>query len=248
MDESSIFTINKNCGFWQEWRFGEDGLIGKGLTAIYAHDNVQAVSVDEMANMSQSFIEIGNLIHIYGKAEGEKVVPISHKGFDVGIGIERLVMVLQNKTLYELTPFCDLAEVVTKYLNVLGCKDADSGTLRVVTDLLRSINALIQEGLRPGNKQQMFVLRKLIRLLLETTWLSIDRIVSLAEIIHAFAELDMPNNVSLIMMVVCEEERMFRRTLERGKKILAKNPLLCPEILKGTYGIRQSLLPLLKKE
>lgn len=116
-----------------------------------------------------------------------------------------------------------------------------------MVDHLRSINALIQEGLRPGNKQQAFVLRKLIRSLLETMWLSVGRIISSAEIVQVFAELDVPDSATLVSGVVCEEERIFRGTLERGRNVLAKNPSLDPEILKGTYGIRQSLLPLLQK-
>lgn len=247
VNESSIFTINENGEFWQEWRFGKDGLIGKGITAIYASDDARVVSIDEMANAPQSFVEIGNLIHVYGKAEGERVVPISHEGFDVGVGVERLAIVLQGKTLYEIAPFRQLVEVIAKHINVLGGKDADSGTLRVVTDHLRSINTLIQEGLKPGNKQQAFVLRKLIRSMLETVWLSIGHIIFSAEIVRAFAEIDVPGCATLVTEVVCEEERIFRDTLERGKKVLAKNPSLNPEVLKGTYGIRQSLLPLLKK-
>ena len=247
VDESSIFAINENSEFWQEWRFGKDGLIGKGITAIYANDDARVVSIDEIANAPQSFVEIGNLIHVYGKAEGERVVSISHEGFDVGMGVERLAIILQGKTLYELSPFCELVELIAKHIKVLGGKDADPGTLRVVVDHLRSINALIQEGLRPGNKQQAFVLRKLIRSLLETLWLSVGRIMSSVEIVHAFAELDVPGNTALVTKVVCEEEQIFRRTLERGRNVLAKNPSLDPEILKGTYGIRQSLLPLLQK-
>lgn len=247
VDESSIFAINENSEFWQEWRFGKDDLIGKGITAIYANDDARVVSIDGMANAPQSFVEIGNLIHVYGKAEGERVVSISHEGFDVGMGVERLAIILQGKTLYELAPFYELVELIAKHIKVLGGKDADSGTLRVVVDHFRSINALIQEGLRPGNKQQAFVLRKLIRSLLETLWLSVGRIMSSVEIVHAFAELDVPGSTALVTKVVCEEERIFRRTLERGRNVLAKNPSLDPEILKGTYGIRQSLLPLLQK-
>lgn len=247
VDESSIFAINENSEFWQEWRFGKDGLIGKGITAIYANDDVRVVSIDEMANAPQSFVEIGNLIHVYGKAEGERVVSILHEGFDVGMGVERLAIILQGKTLYELAPFCQLIEVVAKHIKVLGGKDADSGTLRIVVDHLRSINALIQEGLGPGNKQQAFVLRKLIRSLLETLWLSVGRIISSVEIVRAFAELDVSGSTALVTKIVCEEERIFRMTLERGRNVLTKNPLLDPEVLKGTYGIRQSLLPLLQK-
>lgn len=244
VDESSIFTIKENSEFWQEWCFGTNGLIGKGITAIYANNAMQVISLDEMANAPQSFVEIGNLIHVYKKAAGRRIVYTPRGNFDVGMGVERLALILQGKTLYKLAPFCELMKVIAKHIKILGCDDLDSGTLRIMTDYLRSINILIQEGLRPGNKRQAFVLRKLIRLLLEVVWLSIGRIVSLVDIIHSFAKIDIPDSAILITKVVCEEERVFRRALERGKRINAKNPSLNSKILKETYGIRESLLSL----
>ena len=97
----------------------------------------------------------------------------------------------------------------------------------------------------PGNKQQAFVLRKLIRSLLEIIWLSVGRIVSSAEIVSAFAEFDSPRQSLLIVKIVSEEERVFRETLMRGKIFLTKNPLVTLEVLMDTYGIRSSLLPLI---
>src|SRR3989344_4662651 len=106
--ETDIVTINENGEFWQDWRFGKDGLIGKGLTAVFARDNRTVVSAAEMASEPLSFVEIGNLIHIYGRTRGENVLPIPHEGFDVGIGMGRLLIALGNKTLYELTPLLEL--------------------------------------------------------------------------------------------------------------------------------------------
>ncbi|MSR79045.1 MAG: hypothetical protein EXS59_02780 [Candidatus Taylorbacteria bacterium] len=245
IENSSIFAINENGEFWQEWRFGKNGLVGKGLTAIFARENHHTRSVDEMINQPQSFVEIGNLIHIHGKAEAERIIPVAHDGFDVGIGIGRLAIALTGGTLYELSPFRELVEIVAKSLKMLGVDDLSTGTSRVVTDHLRSIVALTQEGVIPGNKQQAFVLRKLIRSLLEIVWLSVGKVVSLAEITSAFAEFDSPGQSLPVVKVVIEEERIFRETLERGRVILAKNPLLTSEILRDTYGIRQSLLPLI---
>lgn len=245
IESSSIFSINKNGEFWQEWRFGKNGLIGKGLTAIYSREDCHIASVSEMASEPQSFVEIGNLIHIHGKTEGEKVIPVAHGGFDVGIGIERLAIALEEKTLYELSPFRELVEIVAKYFKAFGVNDLNQGTLRVVTDHLRSIVALTQEGVIPGNKQQAFVLRKLIRSLLEMVWISVGKIVSSAEIVSAFAEFDSPGQSLLVVKIVSEEEQIFRETLERGRIILAKNPLLASEILRDTYGIRKALLPLI---
>ncbi|MEK7113737.1 MAG: alanine--tRNA ligase-related protein, partial [Patescibacteria group bacterium] len=110
--ESSIFTIRENGEFWHEWRFGKDGLIGSGLTVVFARNNTEAKSADEMAANHETFVEIGNLIHVYGRVSGNEILPIPHEGFDVGMGVSRLAIILQNKTLYELPPFNGLTEVV----------------------------------------------------------------------------------------------------------------------------------------
>lgn len=246
--DSAIFSINENGEFWQDWRFGKNGLIGSGLTAIFAREDVRVVSISEMVENPLSFVEIGNLIHIHGKAEGKEVVSVAHEGFDVGIGMGRLAIAMEGKTLYELSPFRELVEIVTKHLKTLGADDPAHGTVRVVIDHLRSIDVLIKEGIRPGNKQQAFVLRKLIRSLFEIIWLFVGRIVSLTEIISACAEPGSSEQTLLVIKIVGEEELIFRETLERGRFLLIKNPSLSPQVLKDTYGIRKPLLSLINGE
>lgn len=246
VEDSAIFTISENGEFWQQWRFGRNDLLGKGLTAIYACNGDHVTSATEMADQSQRFVEIGNLIHIYGKAEEEQEVPIPYQGFEVGMGVERLAIILQGRTLYEISPLKEFMEMISEKLGSLGGENPSTGLLRVTISHLRSINALIQEGVRPGNKMHAFVLRKLIRSLLEMLWLSIGRIISLKKLIQDFAERSMPESATLITGVFSEEEEIFLRTLERARQILVRDPLIDADTLKGTYGIRPSLLPLLK--
>ena len=242
VENSFISTFNENGEFWQEWHFGKNGLVGKGLTVIFSRNNDCAVSIDEMASNPLSFVEIGNLIHIHGKDNGEEIIPIPHDGFDVGIGIGRLAIALDGRTLYEFSPFRELVETIVECLKKLGANNLTSGTVRVVADHFRSIEALVGEGVIPGNKKQAFVLRKLIRSFLETVWLSVGRIVPSASIIHAFTKCNSHEQSALTVRLVSEEELVFRETLERGKVLLSKNPSLTPEVLRDTYGIRQSLL------
>lgn len=242
---SSIFPITKNGEFWHEWRFGKNGLIGSGITAIFAHMGKVAKSVDEMATDHVSFVEIGNLIHIHGKDDNGKIIPIQHDGFEVGMGVARLAIILEGKTLYELSPFSESLNVVESQMFALTGKRLNQGTLRIMADYLRVIDALVLEGLRPGNKQHAFVLRKIIRSMLEVVWITTGKFVSSTDLVMAFSNSDMPSIAPLVMDVVSEEERVFRKILEQGRKILAKNPMLDPEKLRDTYGIRQSLIPLI---
>lgn len=245
VERSSVFAITENGEFWQEWRFGRNGLVGKGLTAIFARDGHRVESVEEMVSSSR-FVEIGNLIYVYGRAVGETIVPAVNKGFEVGIGIGRLAIAMEDKTLYELDSFRQFVEVVETQLKALGVAQPTAGLSRVVVDHLRSIEALVEEGVIPGNKHQAFVLRKLIRSLLEIIWLSANKIRVSENLVRAFSELNTPAYSRLTIMVVKEEERTFMETLERGRAILAKNPSLSSEALRDTYGVRQSLVPLIR--
>lgn len=243
---TSISSINENGKFWHEWRFGKNSLIGSGLTAVFSRNDEEAGSVDEMTVNHEAFVEIGNLIHIYGKISNDDILPIFHQGFEAGIGLCRLAIILQGRTLYELQPFKKLMDVTAAQMGSLAGRDFDGGVLRVVVDHLRVIDALIAEGLRPGNKQHGYVLRKLIRSLLENIWVSAGEILNLTEMVLAFASHDVPATASVVQNVVSEEERAFRKVLDQGRKILAKNPVLDPETLRDTYGIRQSLIPLIR--
>lgn len=244
--KTSIFSINENGEFWHEWRFGKNSLIGSGLTAVFSRNNEGVASIDEMAVNHEAFVEIGNLIHIYGKVNDNDILPVSHQGFEVGIGLCRLAIILQGRTLYELQPFKTLINVTAVQMESLASRNFDGGTLRVVVDHLRVIDALITEGLRPGNKQHGYILRKLIRSLLETVWVSTGKIVNPTEMVMTFASHDVPAASSVVQSVVSEEERVFCKVLEQGRRVLAKNPSLDPETLKSTYGIRQSLIPLMR--
>lgn len=246
--ESSIFSIGQNGKFWYEWHFGQNGLIGNGITAVFARYAKQMASVDEMATDHKSFVEIGNLIHIHAKASSDNILPISHEGFDIGIGVARLMVILQNKSLYELPPFNEFIDIVALQMSIITGTTIDMGTLRVIVDHLRSIDALIQTGLRPGNKQHAFVLRKLIRSVLEIIWVCARRIISPIDIVTEFAHHDAPESVSVIENVLAAEERIFHKVLKQGRKILEKNPGIDPKLLASTYGIRQSLIPLIRGE
>jgi alanyl-tRNA synthetase len=247
ISESRVFTIEKNGRYWQQWFFGKNGLIGKGITAIYNHDGNGATSFDEIVNYRESFVGIGNLIHVYGKDQDGETLSIAHEGFEVGIGVERLVTALHQCSPYDLVPFRDLVNLVVRSLKNLGCINVAPEVPRILTDHLRVINALVSEGVTPGNKQHQFVLRKMIRSFLEVLWLSVGSIISTEELVKDFGELDVPDSVGLIVEIVSGEEKIFRDTLDRGKKVLADNPSLNQEVLRGTYGIRQSLIPLIRR-
>ena len=86
------------------------------------------------------------------------------KGIDTGMGLERLVMVAQQKsTLFET----DLFEMLMVHLDGYTLKDLPKPlkikSKRIISDHLRGATFLMAEGLEPSNVKAGYVLRRILR-------------------------------------------------------------------------------------
>lgn len=241
-----IYPIEENGDFWHAWKFGKNGLLGSGVTAIYVPPGSNIRSVEDLAAMPDVNIEIGNLIHIYGKENGSQTVTIRNEGFEVGMGSARLAIILERKSLWELTSFIEILNAVDGSLTKLKGSLADSRVVRLITDHLRTISVLIMHGVKPGNKREEFVLRKMIRTYCEYLWLEVDEITSSTSVIRDFIETFMPLETNRVVTIIDAEENQFRKVLNRGAEMIRKNSKLDAVQLMDTYGIRPQLVPLLK--
>ena len=78
------------------------------------------------------------------------------KGIDTGMGLERLAMVVQKKkNIFETDLFTPIFEKLNPALS--------KKTKRVIADHSRAIVFLVNDGVKPSNKEQGYVLRRLIR-------------------------------------------------------------------------------------
>jgi alanyl-tRNA synthetase len=142
-------------------------------------------------------IEVWNVVfNQYFQKKDGTLEPLAVSGIDTGMGLERLAMASQKvPTVFDtdlFTPFMDAAGYCERY---------DLRARRIVADHSRAIAALAAEGLRPSNKEQGYVLRRLIR-----------RVVTLE---YRFGPL------TLNLGPVYEEEKAkFLRTLAQGQREL----------------------------
>ncbi len=241
-----VYPIQENGDFWHAWKFGKNGLLGSGITAVYVPTGSKVQSVEDLAAMPDVNIEIGNLIHIYGKENNGKTDTIHNEGFEVGIGSARLAIILEHKSLWELSSFVEILNAVEKSLTQLLGNQVDTRLVRLVTDHLRTISVLIMNGVKPGNKREEFVLRKMIRAYCENIWLEAGQIVCSTSLVRDFIETFMPLETNRVTGIIDVEENQFRKVLNRGAVMLQKNSKLDPAQLMDTYGIRPQLIPLLK--
>lgn len=112
------------------------------------------------------FMEIANSVFMqYQKQEDGTLKELSQKNVDFGGGLERMTAAVADDpdvfTTDLFAPIIDELEAFSgkKY----GISLAETQAMRVVADHLKAATFMINEGLFPGNKQQGYVLRRLIR-------------------------------------------------------------------------------------
>src|SRR3989344_965245 len=93
-------------------------------------------------------MEVWNIVfnEYYQNSDGT-LKPLETKGIDTGMGLERLAMVVQGKKNIFETDLFAFAKNVS----------------RIVADHCRGIAFLISDGVQPSNKEQGYILRRLIR-------------------------------------------------------------------------------------
>lgn len=167
------------------------------------------------------FLFSGSREELNGGTSGKKLEKLPTPGVDTGMGLERLVMVVQKTpTIFETDLFSSLRELLPDNL--------DSKKKRIIADHMRAITFLIADGVRPSNKGAGYVLRRLLRRVLayERTLNISPQIFEsmLLKIIDLYGsfypELQSQKN-TLINEFLVERDR-FSKTLESGIKEIYK--------------------------
>lgn len=152
-------------------------------------------------------VEVWNLVfnQYYCRPEG-KLVPLKQKGVDTGMGLERLLAILQNTTdVYQ-------TDVLKPIIKLTGN--------RIVADHIRGIVFLISDGVRPSNKEAGYVLRRLIRRVITLFPHPIDKLV--AQVVSIYKDVYSNLDAHTAVAVFNEEKAKFEKTLKRGLRELGK--------------------------
>ena len=179
----------------------------------------------------------------YRRHDDGTLEPLRRPSVDTGMGLERLLMVLQGKpSVYD----CDIFEPW------MATGLWPTRSLRLLTDHLRSSVVIIGDGVRPSNTGRGYVLRRLLRRALTILWRE-DRTSSLDElpsplIEYTLAQFGQQPDVVRVREALREEEQRFRELLERGRKVLARfepgRPLSEEDLvfLHETHGLPAELV------
>lgn len=173
------------------------------------------------------WVEIWNNVFMgFENLPDGRMQSLPRRNVDTGMGLERLLMVLEGKSdVYETEPFRPLMEMLLR-----RCPDRRPGlrSRRLVCDHVRSSVFLLMDGVEPSNTGHGYVLRRLLRSAirhLELLDCGGDVLVELGELVcdlygGRFPGLD-DRRVEIVGAVEKERER-FRSSLKRGLRQLRK--------------------------
>ncbi|MDP2945899.1 MAG: alanine--tRNA ligase [bacterium] len=182
-------------------------------------------------------VEIWNLVfNEYYRNPDKTLKPLKQNGVDTGMGLERLVMVVQNTpTVFET----DLFKPIVQLIPNRDIPD-EARAVRIIADHIRGAAFLIADGVLPSNVSQGYILRRLLRRAIRYgRVLNLDKnfLIFLAQkVIEIYKEFypELSIKKEDVLTVIQKEEEKFSKTLERGLKELEK--ILTDKTNKIIYG------------
>jgi alanyl-tRNA synthetase len=171
------------------------------------------------------FIEIANSVFMAYKRTPKEFEPLKKPNVDFGGGLERIaVAALNNPDVFKIS----LLWPIIEKLEGLSGKSYESNTasMRVIADHLRAALFLAVDGVVPSNKEQGYVMRRLIRRAVRFSFdLGIEQnfIEEVTLVIVDLYAADLPEvkkNKDKVIEVLTREEKLFRQTLRKGLKEL----------------------------
>ncbi len=198
------------------------------------------------------FIEIGNSVFVeYVKTEKGWEKKLPQKNVDFGGGLERMVMAANNKTnIFET----DLFDYLIKFLEEKSGKKYEDNfkSFEIIADHIRAATFLIANGGVPSNKDQGYVVRRLIRRSLvyikklDISFETAEEIAGLVINNMGDVYLELEENKDIILKEIKKEGEKFKNTLELGLKkekseiINLKNSGLLMIGAKTTFDLYQT--------
>lgn len=230
ISEERILMGNKKDNFWE---MGDTGPCGP-CTEIHVDCRPDAegnaISGASLVNKDHpQVIEIWNNVFIqFNRMKDARLQPLPARHVDTGMGLERLVRVLQGKTSnYDTDIFTGTISAVEKivrkeYGNTDSRRDV---AFRVLADHIRAISFTIADGQLPSNTGAGYVIRRILRRAVRYYYSYLDHkqplLFQLVPLLAGQFEKVFPElykQADLVAKVIREEEDAFLRTLDKGLK------------------------------
>ncbi|MCI7643328.1 MAG: alanine--tRNA ligase [Lentisphaeria bacterium] len=222
-----IAKLGKKDNWWGP--AGQTGPCGPDTEMFYWTGEGEAPEVFDPSN--KLWVEIWNDVFMqYNKNAEGKFEILAQQNVDTGMGLERVTAILQGKkSCYETEIFAPVFAKLDE-LRQVESKDAAerSASERIIADHLRAAVFIIGDGVTPGNVDQGYVLRRLIRRAIrEGRKLGIESNFTASigsVIIDSFKDFytELGEKSAFILEELNREEELFHQALEKGTKEFEK--------------------------
>ncbi|CDJ53239.1 alanyl-tRNA synthetase, putative [Eimeria brunetti] len=272
LPEDRVLPFGAKENFWEMADVGPCG----PCTEIH-FDRIGGRNAASLVNMDDpSVLEIWNLVFMqFNRENAQTLTPLPAPCVDTGMGLERLVSVLQQKkSNYDTDLFLPIFERIhsfntklPKYQGKVGDEDKEKidTAYRVLADHIRCLAVAITDGAEPSNEGRGYVLRRILRRAIrfskQTLQLPDGSFPQLASCVCSslgpvFPEL--LRSQDRVQSVLLKEEQQFTKTLDKGvdrfKKVISslapggKFPGSEAFTLYTTYGFPLDLTQLMAEE
>lgn len=186
------------------------------------------------------FLEIANSVFMQYVRKEKGFEPLPKQNVDFGGGLERLLAAVENKNdMFQTSLFAQIIKTIEQHTD--ATYENHSKQIRIVVDHIVASIFIINAGILPSNKEQGYILRRLIRR-------SLDNFYNLGEsdlspviesIVESYKETDpdLPKAYEKIKNTILGEKGAYEATLKKAKDYIFKKYRTVGDELKGKVEI-----------
>ena len=245
LPEERIIRISTNDNFWS---MGDTGPCGPCSEIFYDHgDHIFGGPPGSPDEDGDRFVEIWNLVFMQFERQDDGTdVPLPKPSIDTGMGLERIAAVMQGvPDNYDTDTFKALINA-SEELTGTKAVGEQKASHRVIADHLRSTSFLLADGVMPSNEGRGYVLRRIMRRAMRHAHILgakeplMHRLVGSLDAEMGAAYPELLRAQPLIEATLKQEETQFRRTLDKGIKLLdeATAGMTSGDILAGDTAFK----------
>jgi alanyl-tRNA synthetase len=167
------------------------------------------------------FIEIANSVFMSYKRTDEGFEALAKPNVDFGGGLERIALAaIHDPDVFKISL---LRPIIEKLEEISGKHyESHAESMRVIADHLRAATFLAVDGITPSNKEQGYVMRRLLRrairhafeLGIEQNFL--EQVIPVITDLYASDFPEVANSRNKVIEILAKEEKVFRQTLRKG--------------------------------
>jgi len=228
LPKEKIAILNKKENWWGP--AGKVGPCGPDSEIFYWISEKPIPKIFDPKN--KNWMELGNNVFMeYNQDIKKNFTLLKQKNVDFGGGVERILAALNGiDDNYETEIWKPIIQEIEKLSNKKYHEEENKKSMRIIADHLKAAIFMIADGVTPGNSEQGYVLRRLIRRALryskileiatekDLTTPIVEATIKIYD--DTYPELD--KNRIKIIEELNKEENKFEKTLDKGLKIFDK--------------------------